>query len=77
MWKKEYVKKISKYIDQRLLIEYDQLFTGNGNWEEYLTPIEQDMLSLMGKEMDKRELKPLHLMNDQEFIEFAKKHLNK
>lgn len=77
MWEKEYVKKISKYIDQRLLIEYDQLFTGNGNCEEYLTPIEQDMLSLMGKEMDKRELKPLHLMNDQEFIEFAKKHLNK
>lgn len=77
MRKQEYVKKISKYSDDRLLIEYDILIDGNGDCEEYLTPIDQDMLTLMRKHIDKRELKPIHLMNDQEYIEYAKKLLNK
>ena len=72
MWKEEYIKKIIKFSDNKLLIEYDNVFSGYGDWQGELTPIDQDMLLLMSKQIDKREIKPLHLMTDQEYKEFEK-----
>ena len=72
MTEQEYINQISKYANNKLLFEYNDIITCKGNWEGYLTPSDCRMLTLMDAEMLKRKLKSIHLMTKKEYQKFEK-----
>lgn len=70
MTEQEYIEKISKYSNSKLLNKYHDIIAGDGESERFLYPIDCRILTLMDREMKKRKIRPIHLMNAEEYIKF-------
>ena len=70
MSEQEYIKKISKYSDKKLLNKYHGIITGDGQMERFLNPTDCRILTLMEREMERRKIKPIHLMNAEQYSNF-------